>query len=184
VTLNASSSNWPNSVVNSVPTPTAGSASSAGPASALTGAFTLRVRVPARMRNLELGLLIIACAINASAMALVELGALGYVDSSVLNLGLGLTILVFAMHLVLRLFARDADPFILPIATVLNGLGIAMIYRRSHHHSQPPRSAALPVRSDVHGYCSAAVAVASRDRFDTIRGALVGRDRTTHLPAR
>jgi cell division protein FtsW (lipid II flippase) len=129
VTLNASSSNWPNSVVNSVPTPTAGSASSAGPASALPGAFTLRVRVPARMRNLELGLLIIACAINASAMALVELGALGYVDSSVLNLGLGLTILVFAMHLVLRFFARDADPFILPIATVLNGLGIAMIYR-------------------------------------------------------
>ena len=34
-----------------------------------------------------------------------------------------------ALHIALRFVARDADPFVLPIATVLNGLGIAMIYR-------------------------------------------------------
>jgi cell division protein FtsW (lipid II flippase) len=33
------------------------------------------------------------------------------------------------MHVVLRLRARDADPFVLPIATVLTGIGIAEIYR-------------------------------------------------------
>ena len=34
-----------------------------------------------------------------------------------------------ALHIVLRLRARDADPFVVPIATLLTGLGIAMIYR-------------------------------------------------------
>jgi cell division protein FtsW (lipid II flippase) len=116
-------------VTTNAPTSSSDSAGGAGPLSALTGAIKLRIHVPARLRNLELLLLIIACAINAAAIALVELGALGAVGWSILNLGLGLTVLVFAMHIVLRIFARDADPFILPIATVLNGLGIAMIYR-------------------------------------------------------
>jgi len=38
-------------------------------------------------------------------------------------------VLVFGLHIAMRFVARDADPFLLPIATVLNGLGIAMIYR-------------------------------------------------------
>jgi cell division protein FtsW (lipid II flippase) len=38
-------------------------------------------------------------------------------------------VLVLALHIVLRFVARDADPFILPIATTINGLGIAEIYR-------------------------------------------------------
>ena len=33
------------------------------------------------------------------------------------------------MHLTLRIVAAEADPFIVPIVTVLNGLGIAAIYR-------------------------------------------------------
>ena len=33
------------------------------------------------------------------------------------------------MHVTMRIVAPDADPFILPIIIVLNGLGIAMIYR-------------------------------------------------------
>ena len=44
-------------------------------------------------------------------------------------LGAGLSALVFGLHIAMRFVARDADPFLLPIATVLNGLGIAMIYR-------------------------------------------------------
>ncbi|MGV8885796.1 MAG: FtsW/RodA/SpoVE family cell cycle protein [Microbacteriaceae bacterium] len=94
-----------------------------------TGAIRLRLRVPARLRNLELVLLVFACVINLAAIWLVQLGALEELDSSILTLGIGLTVLVFAMHLTMRFVARDADPFILPIATVLNGLGVAMIYR-------------------------------------------------------
>jgi len=97
--------------------------------SGLTGAIRLRLRVPARMRNLELLLLSFACAVNLAAICLVQLGALGAIDSDIIVLGFGLTVLVFAMHIVMRFVATEADPFILPVATLLNGLGIAMIYR-------------------------------------------------------
>ncbi|UOE46157.1 FtsW/RodA/SpoVE family cell cycle protein [Agromyces larvae] len=87
------------------------------------------MRLPQRLRNLELGLLIVACAINAAAIVLVQLGALGRIDTQLVLLGLGLSVLVVGLHIAMRFVARDADPFLLPIATVLNGLGIAMIYR-------------------------------------------------------
>lgn len=101
----------------------------AGQRSTLTGTIALKLRVPSRMRNLELVLLIFACAINLAAICLVQLGAMGEIDQTIFTLGLGLTVLVFAMHIAMRFVAPDADPFILPVATVLNGLGIAMIYR-------------------------------------------------------
>lgn len=108
--------------LQSEPTPT-------GARSTFTGSIRLRLRVPARMRNLELVLLIIACAIVAFAIVLVQLGALGHVDGTIVTLAAGLAVLVLAMHIVLRVVAPEADPFILPIATLLNGIGIAEIYR-------------------------------------------------------
>jgi cell division protein FtsW (lipid II flippase) len=88
------------------------------------------------MRNVELALLLLACGINGSAILLVQLGVLGTLDWSLATLGIGLSVLVFAMHIALRIVATEADPFILPIATLLNGLGIAMIYRLdlAKHH--------------------------------------------------
>ena len=106
-------------------------ASQAAP-TARSGATTApvrRIRLPKKLRNLELGLLIFACAINAVAIALVELGALGHLDFTLIYLGAGLSALVLAMHVVMRYLAQDADPFILPISTLLNGVGIAEIYR-------------------------------------------------------
>ncbi|MFE6964903.1 FtsW/RodA/SpoVE family cell cycle protein [Agromyces sp. NPDC057679] len=88
-----------------------------------------RIRIPQKLRNLEFWLLAVACVINASAIVLVQLGALGRIDTQLVLLGAGLSILVFGLHIAMRFVARDADPFLLPIATVLNGLGIAMIYR-------------------------------------------------------
>lgn len=98
-----------------------------------------RIRVPQKQRNRELALLIFAFAINASAVALVQLGALGAIDPTFLIYCGGLTALVLAIHLVLRLLARDADPFVLPIATLLTGIGLAMIYR-------------LDIAKDRHGW--------------------------------
>lgn len=93
-----------------------------------------RLRMPKKLRNLELVLLIVACAINSAAVCLVQLGALGHRDLTLLYLGLGLSVLVFGMHVAMRYVAPQADPFLLPIATVLNGLGIAMIYRIDIHY--------------------------------------------------
>ncbi|RIX31291.1 FtsW/RodA/SpoVE family cell cycle protein [Amnibacterium setariae] len=82
-----------------------------------------------RLRNVELGLLLLALAVAAGAIVLVQLGALGRIDPDVVKLAGGVGVLVVALHIVLRFVARDADPFILPIATAINGLGIAEIYR-------------------------------------------------------
>ena len=99
------------------------------PRTSLTNTIRVRLRVPARLRNLELVLLLIACGIVAFAIVLVQLGALGHVDSTIVTISAGLAVLVLAMHLVMRVVAPQADPLILPIITLLNGIGIAEIYR-------------------------------------------------------
>jgi cell division protein FtsW (lipid II flippase) len=98
-------------------------------AQALTQTITIRLRQPARLRNIELPLLVLACGICALAMVLVQLGALGAIEPSVLWGGASILGLALVAHVVLRVVAREADPFVLPIALTLNGLGIAEIYR-------------------------------------------------------
>lgn len=102
---------------------------SADARSTFTSTIRLKLRQPARLRNLELALTLFAVAIILSATTLVQLGALGAVDSGVLVLVGLFGIMVLGVHVTLRVVAPDADPLILPIITVLNGLGIAMIYR-------------------------------------------------------
>lgn len=103
-----------------------------GEGTAARSAFSdirVRLRVPARLRNMELTLLAFALLINAAAVVLVQLGASGELDATLLLMGGGLAALVLLMHLAMRVVAPEADPLILPIISVLNGLGIAMIYR-------------------------------------------------------
>ncbi len=95
----------------------------------VTEAIKVRIRNPAKLRNLELFLLVIAWVLAGGAMALVQLGALQRVDLFPLQLAGCLGVLTLALHIALRVVAREADAIILPVATVLNGLGIAMIYR-------------------------------------------------------
>ena len=100
-----------------------------GVRNAFTSALKLRLRVPARMRNIELVLLIFASIINGVAIVLVQLGAVGHISEDIVVLGGGLAAIAIAMHIALRFLAPEADPFILPVAIMLNGLGIAEIYR-------------------------------------------------------
>ncbi|MFF8187035.1 FtsW/RodA/SpoVE family cell cycle protein [Microbacterium sp. NPDC016588] len=88
-----------------------------------------KIRTPAKQRNRELGLLLFAIAVYGAAIVLVQLGVNGAIESGYLMLAGIPALLALVLHVVLRLRARDADPFVLPIATVLTGLGIAMIYR-------------------------------------------------------
>ncbi|WP_437583578.1 FtsW/RodA/SpoVE family cell cycle protein [Paramicrobacterium sp. CJ85] len=88
-----------------------------------------KLHVPQKLRNRELMLLIFACIVNTVAIMLVQLGALGELDFTLIYYGAALSALVFGLHICLRYVAVQADPLLLPIATVLNGLGIAEIYR-------------------------------------------------------
>lgn len=88
-----------------------------------------RIRVPQTQRNRELGLLLFALVINAAAVTLVDLGTGRAPGVNVFVYGGIPAALAIALHVVLRLRARDADPFVLPIATLLTGLGMAEIYR-------------------------------------------------------
>jgi cell division protein FtsW (lipid II flippase) len=99
------------------------------PAAPVMGRVVLRIKMPQKLRNIELGLLVAALGLSALALALVQWGAQGFLDWTLLTYAAGLAGLSLGLHLVLRVMARDADPFIVPIATMLNGLGITMIHR-------------------------------------------------------
>jgi cell division protein FtsW (lipid II flippase) len=100
-----------------------------GRISDFTSSIRIRLREPARLRNIELPLLLFAIGLSIGAMALVQLGAQGQFDEGMLALPAALGGLALVGHIILRVTAPNADPFLLPIATVLNGIGIAEISR-------------------------------------------------------
>ena len=86
---------------------------------------------PRPRRTTELLLLVAAVAVALGADLLGVLSTSGTVGESA---WVPITVLGAAglvLHVVLRLRARYADPFILPIAILLNGLGLAVIHRLS-----------------------------------------------------
>ncbi|MFI6487027.1 FtsW/RodA/SpoVE family cell cycle protein [Streptomyces sp. NPDC050564] len=86
------------------------------------------IGTPSR-RNTELALLVFAVVIPVFAYANVGLAMNGSVPSGLLGYGLGLGLLAGVGHLVVRKFAPYADPLLLPLATLLNGLGLVIIWR-------------------------------------------------------
>ena len=82
-----------------------------------------RIRIPQTIRNRELFLLIFALVITASAVALVQLGALGAINWTFLVYVGAIAALVLGLHIVLRVMAPNADPFVVPISTVLTNAG-------------------------------------------------------------
>ena len=86
------------------------------------------IGAPSR-RNTELALLLFAVAIPVFAYANVGLAIDGEVPSGLLSYGLGLGLLAGVGHLVVRKFAPYADPLLLPLAALLNGLGLVIIWR-------------------------------------------------------
>ncbi|MDR8020094.1 FtsW/RodA/SpoVE family cell cycle protein [Nesterenkonia aerolata] len=86
------------------------------------------VRPPTR-RNLELFLLLIALTIAVGSQIVTAAAMDAPIEESYYLNGAIYSALVLAFHVVLRVRAKYADPFILPIVVTLNGLGIAMIHR-------------------------------------------------------
>lgn len=84
---------------------------------------------PKTRRNTELVLLVVAVAIVLVAYANVGLAVNNSLPVDFYTLGGGFAVVAFVFHLVLRWKASYADPVLLPIVTLLNGLGLVMIHR-------------------------------------------------------
>jgi len=80
-------------------------------------------------RNLEALLLFFAFGINALELAQVQVSTIQIYTAEILVYWGPLVLLALAIHVLLRGKASEADPLILPIAVLLNGLGVAEIYR-------------------------------------------------------
>ncbi|MCC3652840.1 MULTISPECIES: FtsW/RodA/SpoVE family cell cycle protein [Streptomyces] len=80
-------------------------------------------------RNTELALLVFAVLIPVFAYINVGLAKEGTVPAGVLGYAAGLGLLAGIAHFMVRKFAPYADPLMLPIATLLNGLGLVLIWR-------------------------------------------------------
>ncbi|HLU75867.1 MAG TPA: FtsW/RodA/SpoVE family cell cycle protein [Nonomuraea sp.] len=96
------------------------------------------VPMPAKRRMAQLAMLAFAVAITLGAYANVGLAMDGEIPSGMLTYGLSLGGLMLAAYLVLAKFAPWADPLILPLVTLVNGLGLVMIFRLSETKSKLP----------------------------------------------
>jgi cell division protein FtsW (lipid II flippase) len=87
------------------------------------------VPVARSRRRTELIMLVFAFALIAFAFANVGFSLNGKVPSGIAEYMAAYVVIVLIAHLAMRRFAPWADPLLLPLAALLNGLGIVMTYR-------------------------------------------------------
>ncbi|KUN27371.1 cell division protein FtsW [Streptomyces antibioticus] len=86
------------------------------------------VRLP-RRRGIELALIVVAVLLSVYGYCAVGLARQGTVPPGAAGYGAGLGVLALVAHLAVRYRAPYADPLLLPIGVLLNGLGLVLIYR-------------------------------------------------------
>ncbi|MBL3685377.1 FtsW/RodA/SpoVE family cell cycle protein [Leucobacter zeae] len=89
------------------------------------------LRAPRKLMGLELSLLLFALAVGVAAIVIIDLTVTGHLSAELLPMGIAFAASLLGLHFTIRKLAPDADPLIMPIATFLNVLGVAMIYRIS-----------------------------------------------------
>ena len=87
------------------------------------------VPMPRGRRQTELAMLAFAIGLVLFAYASVGLSMTGRIPAGIVVYGIAFTVLMLLAHLAIRWLAPWADPLMLPLAALLNGLGIVMIYR-------------------------------------------------------
>ena len=87
------------------------------------------VRAIPRNRNIEALLVLFALGVNAFEIAQIQLSVLDVINGDFFTYWAPIAVAAIVFHLILRFRARNADSLILPLAVLLNGLGVAMIYR-------------------------------------------------------
>ncbi|MGW2467214.1 FtsW/RodA/SpoVE family cell cycle protein [Streptomyces bauhiniae] len=101
-----------------------------------------RPRLP-RRRGIELALIVLAVLLSVYGYCAVGLARTGAVPPGAAGYGAGLGGLALLAHIAVRLRAPYADPLPLPIAVLLNGLGLVLIYRLD---LQTPADRAAPAQ--------------------------------------
>ncbi|GGZ89205.1 FtsW/RodA/SpoVE family cell cycle protein [Streptomyces bluensis] len=86
------------------------------------------LRLP-RRRGVELALIVVAVLLSVYGYCAVGLAHSGTVPPGAARYGAGLGVLALLAHCAVRFRAPYADPLLLPIAVLLNGLGLVLIYR-------------------------------------------------------
>ncbi|PWL20924.1 MAG: cell division protein FtsW [Candidatus Aquiluna sp. XM-24bin5] len=95
----------------------------------LTSAIPNLIRAVPRSRNFEAVLIFWVAGIHAFALAQIQLSIIQIMTWELLLYWAPPTLTAMIVHWVLRKYAMKADGLMLPLAFLLNGLGIAMIYR-------------------------------------------------------
>ncbi|WP_079054489.1 FtsW/RodA/SpoVE family cell cycle protein [Streptomyces graminilatus] len=104
--------------------------------------FAPAPRVP-RRRGIELALIVVAVLLSVYGYCDVGLAKNGTVPPGAAGYGAGLGVLALLAHLAVRGRAPCADPLLLPIGVLLNGLGLVLIYRLD---LETPRHLAAPAQ--------------------------------------
>ncbi|MDG2497367.1 MAG: FtsW/RodA/SpoVE family cell cycle protein [Aquiluna sp.] len=95
----------------------------------LTSAIPMLLKAVPRSRNFEAVLLFWVAGIHAFALAQIQLAVNQEMSIDLMGYWAPPTIAAWILHYVLRKHALNADGLLLPLGFLLNGLGIAMIYR-------------------------------------------------------
>ncbi|WSQ11811.1 FtsW/RodA/SpoVE family cell cycle protein [Streptomyces sp. NBC_01231] len=82
-----------------------------------------------RRRGIELALIVLAVTLSVYGYCAVGFARNGTVPPGAAGYGAGLGVLALLAHCAVRLRAPCADPLLLPIGVLLNGLGLVLIYR-------------------------------------------------------
>ncbi|WP_371654713.1 MULTISPECIES: FtsW/RodA/SpoVE family cell cycle protein [unclassified Streptomyces] len=120
------------------------------------------LRLPKR-RGVELTLLVGAVLASVYGYAGVGLAKSGAVPPDAARHGAGLGLLALLAHLAVRRRAPHADPLLLPIAVLLNGLGLVLIYRLDLETPHSAAAATQLVWSTIGVGLFIAVVLALRD---------------------
>ncbi|MDX6364647.1 MAG: hypothetical protein QOC85_3657 [Streptomyces sp.] len=86
------------------------------------------VRLP-RRRGIEFSLIVVAVLLSVYGYCAVGLAKNGTVPPGAAGYGAGLGVLALLAHAAVHFRAPYADPLLLPIGVLLNGLGLVLIYR-------------------------------------------------------
>ena len=102
---------------------------------------------PSTRRNAELLLLAFAALLTTVSLFLVEASQEQSVTWDIAKYGLAFLGLFAVAHLAVRRFAPFADPLLLPVVAVLNGLGLVLIHRLDLGAAQNAEYNSVPIPS-------------------------------------